>query len=206
MSESSEALNKAFAAYQQDPNDSKAFARLKAELLNLAKGAIYRVFRGHEEPHALAQDITSEILLAYPKYRGKNKATFSTWAYGIAKRKAIDELRLKTGGRRRGRTVELASKRAEHASPEELADLYACLNSADLTEKEVLFVRQIIGKDRASAKKRKRRAASPPLGLPHPLSVANRQRLSRLRKKVPLRDVTRLATNSKEAQKEEEDS
>ena len=173
-------MNKAYAAYQQDPKDIKAFARLKVELLNLAKGAMYGVFRGHKDLRAVAEDITSDILLALPTYSGKNKASFSTWAYRIAKRKSIDELRQMKGGRRRSGSLEVAAKKPfETPSPELLADLYACLNSADLTEKEVLFVRRILGE-----------------GLPHPLSATNRQRLLRLCKKVPLRDVTRMATNN----------
>lgn len=178
MSEASERLNKAYAAYQQDPADTEAFAPLKAELLNLAEGAIYRVF--HHAAGAVAEDIVSDILQTLPTYHGKNKASFSTWAFGIAKRKAIDALRQMNGGRRRSGRLEVAAKKPfETPSRELLADLYACLNSADLTEKEVLFVRRILGK-----------------GLAHPLSAADRQRLLRLCKKVPLRDVTRMATNN----------
>ena len=172
MSEASEALNKAYAAYQQDPADIEAFARLRAELLSLANGAIYRVFQ--QAAGALADDIVSEILQALPAYRGKNKATFSTWAFGVARREAIDALRQMEGGRRRrGRSEGAAKKPFETPSPEVLADLYAHINSADLTEKEVLFVRRILGS-----------------GLEHPLSDADRQRLSRLSKKLGLRDVT----------------
>src|ERR1700683_3463905 len=144
MSESSEALNKAYAAYLRNPNDAAALAHLKAQLLNLAKGATHSVFRELMGPTAVAEDITSDILLALPTYSGKNKATFSTWAYGIAKRKAVDELRQMHGGGRRSGTVKLSARKPfEIPLPEELADLYSCLDSADLTEKEVVFVRRI---------------------------------------------------------------
>jgi hypothetical protein len=73
MSEASERLNKAYAAYQQDPKDIKAFARLKAELLNLAEGAIYSVFH-QAAGNALAEDIVSGILQALPAYCGKTNA------------------------------------------------------------------------------------------------------------------------------------
>jgi DNA-directed RNA polymerase specialized sigma24 family protein len=146
-------------------------------LLSLAKGAIYGVFR--HAAGAVAEDIVSDTLQALPTYHGTNKASFSSWAFGIAKRKAIDALRQTKGGRRRSGSLEVAANRLEDPSPELLADLYSCISSANLTEKEVLFVRQILGK-----------------GLSHPLSAADRQRLLRLCKKVPLRDVTRRATNS----------
>src|SRR6266436_4029331 len=153
MSKASEALNKAYAAYEQDPTKVAAFARLKAELLNLAKAAIYKVFQ--QAAGAETEDIVSDILQALPTYHGKNKASFSTWAFGIAKHKAIDALRQMKGGRRRSGGLEVAANRPEDPSPELLADLYSCISSADLTEKEVLFVRQILGK-----------------GLSHPLSAA----------------------------------
>jgi DNA-directed RNA polymerase specialized sigma24 family protein len=188
MSEQSEALNKAYAAYDQDQTDIEAFARLKAELLNLVKGAIYKVFGEAEDPHALAQDIGGDILLALPTYRGEKQATFSTWAYSIAKRKAIDKLREMNGGRRnRGRPESVAKKPVDSPSLEQLADLYAHVNTVAVTEKERLFVRRILGK-----------------GLPHPLSAADRQRLSRLCKKLGLRDVTRIATNRVKGKKDEE--
>jgi DNA-directed RNA polymerase specialized sigma24 family protein len=179
MSEVSKALNKAFAAYQEG-STSVAFRRLWSELLNLAKGATKRVF--YEVNDAVAQDIAGDILLELPRYRGKNRATFSTWAYGIAKRKAVDELRRSKGGRRRGGRPETGPKKHfELPPPEELADLYWCLTNGETTKKEVLLVRRIIGE-----------------GLPHPLSAADRQTLSRLSKKFGLRDVTRMATNKKQ--------
>ena len=176
MSKASEVLNEAHAAYQQD-HTVAAFSRLWAELLNLAKGATLRVF--YEVNEAVAEDIAADILVAMPRYRGENKATFSTWAYGIARRKAVDELRLRKGGSRRGGAPETGpTKPFELPPPEDLADLYASLNSGEATKKEELLVRRILGE-----------------GLSHPLSAADRQTLSRLSKRFGLRDVTRSATN-----------
>jgi DNA-directed RNA polymerase specialized sigma24 family protein len=175
MSEASEALNMAYAAYQKDTTDSAAFAHLKAGLLNLAKAQVRKFLPEYKYPIDLAEDIVAEIFVALPAYRGK--AAFSTWAYRIATYKAIDELRRAKGGRRDA--GEEARRKFEAPPPELLADLYADINHrTDLTEDEVAFVSQILHK-----------------GLPHPLSAADRKRLSRLSKKLGHQDVTGTATN-----------
>jgi DNA-directed RNA polymerase specialized sigma24 family protein len=179
MSEASEALNGAYAEYQRDITDTSAFARLRAELLNLAEAQIRNLFPKYKDPAALAEDIVAEILLALPAYRGK--AAFSTWAYRIAKFKAIDELRRAKGGKRDA--GEEVPKKFEAPPPELLAELYADINHrADLTENEVAFVSRILHK-----------------GLPHPLSAADRKRLSRLSRKLGHEDVTGSATNSQKS-------
>jgi DNA-directed RNA polymerase specialized sigma24 family protein len=176
MTEASDALNKAHDAYSANP-DSATLKHLSAELTSCVQGAIFKVFGKYLHPNTLAEDIVSDILKALPTF--SRKSLFSTWAFGIARRKAVDALRHEKGGER-GKSQSKSVKTFKVPSPEVLAELYARLNTADLSKGNIAFVRQVIG----------------PNGLRrHALSDAERQRLRRLCEKLGLRDVTRNATN-----------